>query len=1219
LAGATRPVQGGAYSGPRSEPGGQNTPRAGRVVAATGVYAVTTGLFMQQVDQGDIFDDSGTGTVTASGTATESCNVGTPTAYDSVIDTDNPVSHWKLNQASLFVDRKALTHIPVTTPVTLVGGLLVNNGSDSAVSMTAGANSITKGAVTGQGLPYETPTWSMEAWVKVSALAGAPAPTIFSRAFQVLKITGNITPPPRSVSPLVLSGGYLRAEITDTGNIVRNIDSAITFGSVYHLVATYDGTNMVLYVNGAEISRVATPAAKTLSSTAPDFSTTAQSASYVLDEVAWYGTALSPARILAHYQAGAVVYDDSGTGTVSSSGAGSEDYSHDASSSDTITASGTGTELYSPPIDYTDATSGTATASGTGVETYACADSGAGTLTASGTGTGSQVHAASGTCTVTATGIGFQTYTPYDAVLDEDLPVSHWKLGNASTAIDRRQTLNLPAIGGPIGTAAGLVANNASDQSNVFTGVANVNFDAGSGTGRGVPYEGAWTMEMWVKPAADADSKIIVRTVGTYLALFNTGLGTHVSAICSFENSAAVRFSLLAPPEFRLPVNQTSHIVGTYDGTTAIIYVNGVEAARTTSVGVGGIRSSLTTPLSIGGSQSGIWPTVTVDEVAWYNGVLSPARILAHYQAGTATSYDVVVDADVPVSHWKLGWSTTKAVDRARRRLDLIAQNPPIAISAKGVAYQGDNDRANTFVTGSSQRFSNPTSGDSDANGTLYSSAPLSVEAWIKPTATSVVGGGWGVVRHPGSSLQLSLLNTKVRFEFNDPSNATKTVDSPTLVVASTVYHLVGTFDGTNLVLYVNGVEKARLATATGIRSDPTLYPAIGLTGSYWDGDIDEVVWYDTALSPARVQAHFLAGLAGYATLNGTGADSATHSASGSGTVTASGDGVEDYQPGAAGVTYTDSASGTATASGTSAESAAHDASGTCTATASGTALESASAADAATCTATASGTGTESATHSASGTGSATASGTGVEVYAFSDSGTATATASGTGTESATHSASGTCTATGSGTSVEAYASSDTSIGTATASGTSTESATHSGSGTATTTASGTGVESYAYADSRTATATASGTGAEAYVFSDTGAGTATTSGAGTDAATHSASGTCTVTASGSGVESYTLVGIYNDSAVGTVTAVGTGAESYSSTDSAAGTVTTTGGGAEAYSYADSALGTSTTTGTGADSFSYLDSADGTIIVLGSGTEAYVVAPTALLIATVI
>jgi hypothetical protein len=37
MAMVTRPVQGGAYSGPRSEPGGQPTPRAGRTVAAYGV------------------------------------------------------------------------------------------------------------------------------------------------------------------------------------------------------------------------------------------------------------------------------------------------------------------------------------------------------------------------------------------------------------------------------------------------------------------------------------------------------------------------------------------------------------------------------------------------------------------------------------------------------------------------------------------------------------------------------------------------------------------------------------------------------------------------------------------------------------------------------------------------------------------------------------------------------------------------------------------------------------------------------------------------------------------------------------------------------------------------------------------------------------------------------------------------------------------------------
>jgi hypothetical protein len=58
MPGATRPVQGGAYSGPRSEPGGQNTPRAGRVVAAYGTTGNTTGTFAQQVDQGDIWDDA---------------------------------------------------------------------------------------------------------------------------------------------------------------------------------------------------------------------------------------------------------------------------------------------------------------------------------------------------------------------------------------------------------------------------------------------------------------------------------------------------------------------------------------------------------------------------------------------------------------------------------------------------------------------------------------------------------------------------------------------------------------------------------------------------------------------------------------------------------------------------------------------------------------------------------------------------------------------------------------------------------------------------------------------------------------------------------------------------------------------------------------------------------------------------------------------------------
>jgi len=73
VAGATRPVAGGAYSGPRSEPGGQNTPRAGRVVVSYGTYTSAFGQFTQQVDQGDVWDDAADATaiVTASGSSVE--------------------------------------------------------------------------------------------------------------------------------------------------------------------------------------------------------------------------------------------------------------------------------------------------------------------------------------------------------------------------------------------------------------------------------------------------------------------------------------------------------------------------------------------------------------------------------------------------------------------------------------------------------------------------------------------------------------------------------------------------------------------------------------------------------------------------------------------------------------------------------------------------------------------------------------------------------------------------------------------------------------------------------------------------------------------------------------------------------------------------------------------------------------------------------------------
>jgi hypothetical protein len=75
-------------------------------------------------------------------------------------------------------------------------------------------------------------------------------------------------------------------------------------------------------------------------------------------------------------------------------------------------------------------------------------------------------------------------------------------------------------------------------------------------------------------------------------------------------------------------------------------------------------------------------------------------------------------------------------------------------------------------------------------------------------------------------------------------------------------YHLVTTYDGSFIRIYVNGVLVGTQAM-TGSINDTTnnLNVGIGLvSNSYWDGDIDEVAVYDYALSSAQVASHYRAG-----------------------------------------------------------------------------------------------------------------------------------------------------------------------------------------------------------------------------------------------------------------------------------------------------------------------------------------------------------------------
>ena len=81
------------------------------------------------------------------------------------------------------------------------------------------------------------------------------------------------------------------------------------------------------------------------------------------------------------------------------------------------------------------------------------------------------------------------------------------------------------------------------------------------------------------------------------------------------------------------------------------------------------------------------------------------------------------------------------------------------------------------------------------------------------------------------------------------------------------MYHVVGTYDGSNLRLYFNGSEVgSALADSTSIGAFTAALnigrsPLGGVTGT--DCQIDEVAIYGSALSAARVSAHYNAGVGG--------------------------------------------------------------------------------------------------------------------------------------------------------------------------------------------------------------------------------------------------------------------------------------------------------------------------------------------------------------------
>jgi hypothetical protein len=152
----------------------------------------------------------------------------------------------------------------------------------------------------------------------------------------------------------------------------------------------------------------------------------------------------------------------------------------------------------------------------------------------------------------------------------------------------------------------------------------------------------------------------------------------------------------------------------------------------------------------------------------------------------------------------------------------------------------------------------------------LSSGNATSFEAWIKTSANTgtpemVCADDTGPLG--GRFVQFRLSTGVVQFVLFDSGGGSHIALGSTTVSDNTARHIVGTYDGTTMLVYVNGVQDGTL-TATFTLPDAASTPVVKVGArfvsgigfsNFFTGNLDEVAIYTHALSAARVAAHYAA------------------------------------------------------------------------------------------------------------------------------------------------------------------------------------------------------------------------------------------------------------------------------------------------------------------------------------------------------------------------
>lgn len=440
----------------------------------------------------------------------------------------------------------------------------------------------------------------------------------------------------------------------------------------------------------------------------------------------------------------------------------------------------------------------------------------------------------------------------YAAAVLADAPVGYWKLDEATG------TAAADSSGG--GRTGTIVNTPVLGAAGVFPGERAITFAAASSQQVSVASLPTtvidnYAIECWVKLTALPTASVLFLMNGDDGAPnggWGVGAGT-ANAVDGFfggvsQFSSTHTFTTLG----------WHHIVMTREAGTDKFYVNGVlygaAATPAPKAPVGG--------LAIGcqpraGSTPYRFVSATMNHLAVYNIALTAAKVSAHYNALAVpgSPYATAVIADAPASYWKLDQPTGSYVDQRPANIP----GAPAGTVTRNVFGGADGGWGAGLHAQGSIAFGN--------NYGFAGVGAFSVEMWVKRTGdstgyakvfnkngTAAGTSGWGWQQNAASDVTPGALTVS-----RTSTTAGQTLGTAILTL-NQWYHVVQTYDGTTMKLYVDGVQVGSVASPESITDSAnalTLGGPTGVAAGEWPGQADELAIYTTALPAARILAHY--------------------------------------------------------------------------------------------------------------------------------------------------------------------------------------------------------------------------------------------------------------------------------------------------------------------------------------------------------------------------